>query len=157
MPEPDPRRADGAALRRVVAQAAATAGCVAAGLTLLDGGDLAVLVASSPLAERMEEAQWAARQGPGPDAVGHLQVFNVGSPRAARSWPRFADAAERDGIRSCLAVPIISGGRALGSLVLYAAEDGAFEGVEQVALHHAHLAAQAVAGLQPAAASPAAS
>lgn len=153
---PGPQGRDGAALRRVAEQAAARARCVAAGVTLVDGDDLAVLIGSSPLGEELEAAQWAARQGPGLDAIRQLQVFNVGSLRLARAWPRFAEAVERAGVRSCLAVPITAGGRALGSLALYSEQEAAFEGGEQVGLHFAQLAAQAAA-LWPTTASPAAS
>lgn len=141
---PEPERAQDEALRLVAEQACAEAGCVAAGVTVVRGDDDARVIGSSLLGHQLEQAQWEAGQGPGLDAIGQLQVFNVSCLVTTPSWPAFVPLAISRGVRSSLAVPIILRGRALGALDLYSLEGGAFEGVEQVGLHFATEAALAL-------------
>lgn len=144
LPLPVPEGTEEHMLRLVADQACAATGCVAAGVTVVRSEGPALLVGSSLLGIQLEEAQSAAGHGPGLDAIGQLQVFNVACLATARSWPTFAPQAVARGIRSCLAVPIIMRGRALGALDLYADKPGAFEGIEQVGLHFAREAALAL-------------
>lgn len=138
LPATDSGETEQDALRLVARQACAQARGAAAGITIVrGGGDAPLMVATSLLSRQLEGSQWAAGQGPGLDAIRQLQVFNVADLRTTSSWPVFAALASAWGVRSCLAVPIILGGRALGSLDLYARQAGAFEGVEQVGLHFA--------------------
>ena len=144
LPAPDFGGTAEEALRLVAQQVCAHARCTAAGITVVRGGDAPLIVATSLLSRQLEDAQWAAGEGPGLDAIRQLQVFNVADLLATSSWPAFAALATTRGVRSSLAVPIILRGRALGSLDLYASQPDAFEGVEQLGLHFATEAALAL-------------
>ncbi|HEX2700754.1 MAG TPA: GAF domain-containing protein [Acidimicrobiales bacterium] len=145
LPLPVSEPADEYALRRVAEQAASAAGCSAAGVTIVRPQGRPVLVGTSILGLELEATQWDAGEGPGLDAMGQLQVFNVACLVTAQSWPDFVPRALGRGIRSCLAVPIILRGRAVGALDLYSLETDAFVGFEQVGLHFAGEAAMALA------------
>lgn len=148
LPAPDSGDTEQDALRLVARQACAHARGAAAGITVVQGSDSPLMVATSLLSRQLEDSQWASGQGPGLEAIRQLQVFNVGDLRTTSSWPVFAALATAWGVRSCLAVPIILGGRALGSLDLYARQVGAFDGGEQIGLHFAAEAALAMSQLQ---------
>lgn len=145
---PVPEGAEEHLLRRIADQACAATACVAAGVTVVRPAGPALLVGTSLLGIQLEEAQSDAGHGPGLDAIGQLQVFNVACLASARSWPGFVPQAVGRGIRSCLAVPVVLRGRALGALDLYADRPGAFEGIEQVGLYFAGEVALALAGIE---------
>lgn len=141
-PRPDPRD-----LRLVVDDARSSmAGCRAASLAVVRGEEAVMVVGTSALGRRLEEAQWAAGHGPGIDALRQLQVFNVASLASAPAWPEFTELALAQGVRSTLAVPVTAGGRALGVLNLYSADVDAFSGREPIALRYASDAASMLAG-----------
>jgi GAF domain-containing protein len=117
--------------------------CTGAAITVISGLP-AQIVGTSLLATRLDQAQWASGQGPGLDAVHQLQVFNVADLGAARSWPEFTGLALGRGVASCLAVPIIWRGRALGALNLYSESADGFAGQERLGLQ---LAADAAVAL----------
>lgn len=133
------------AIRRVVEEVTAgVAPCSSAAVTLVHGDKPVLVVGSSLLGHRLEQAQWDSGHGPGLDAIRQFQVFNVASLAATTSWPAFARLALSHGVRSTLAVPITLRDRVLGVLNLYSSEDEAFAGNEQVGLHHASRAALAL-------------
>jgi hypothetical protein len=148
LPLPVPDEVEEHALRLVAEHARATAGCAAAGLTVVRAEGLPLILGTSLLGTELEQAQWDAGDGPGLDAIGQLQVFNVGSLATARSWPLFAQQAVARSVGSCLAVPIILRGRARGALDLYATEPDGFEGAERVALRFAAEAAVALSEIE---------
>jgi len=134
LPVPKSEGAEEQTLRLVAEKARSRAGCGAAGVTLLRGDDSAVVVGTSLVGRQLEQAQWEAGNGPGLDAMRQLQVFNVACLVTTTSWPDFISQAVSRGVRSCLAVPIILRGRALGALDLYSFEPAGFEGAERVGL-----------------------
>lgn len=144
LPAPDSGDNEQDALRLVARQACVHARGAAAGITMVRGSEPPLMVATSLLSRQLQDSQWAAGEGPGLEAIRQLQVFNVSDLRTTSSWPVFRALATAWGVRSCLAVPIILRGRALGSLDLYARQAGAFEGVEQIGLHFATEAALAL-------------
>ena len=148
LPLPVPDEIEEHTLRLVAEQACSTAGCDAAGVTVVWPDGMPLIVGTSLLGAQLEQAQWDSGDGPGLDAIGQLQVFNVDSLASARAWSLFVQYALTRGIRSCLAVPIILRGRALGSLDLYSTEPAAFEGAERVGLHFASEAAVALSELE---------
>lgn len=139
LPTVDGTRAD--ALRLVAEEACAAAGCAAAGVTVVDGDEV-IVVGASPLGRRLVQEQWAAGEGPGLDAMRHLQPFNVAFLATATSWPAFASFVVAQGVRSSLALPITLRGRALGALDLYSFEVEGFKGAEPMGLHFAAEAAR---------------
>lgn len=140
------------ALRQLVEEARVLVrGCCGAAISV---GSVppARIVGTSPLATRLDEAQWASGRGPGLDAIHQLQVFNVADLDAARSWPEFTRMALVRGVASCLAVPITWRGRALGALNLYSQRADGFAGQERLGLQ---LAADAAVALSASAVEPA--
>lgn len=140
---------DGDGLRLVVEELrSSTPGCAAAAVSVVKGDDPVAVVGTSRLGRQLEEAQWAARRGPAVDAIRQLQVFNVSCLSTARSWPEFTRVALGRGVLSTLAVPVTSGGRAIGVLNLYSNERDAFDGREPVAVRYASRAAALLAGVE---------
>ncbi|HVM02899.1 MAG TPA: hypothetical protein VM263_09540, partial [Acidimicrobiales bacterium] len=93
-----PSAADAHELRLVVDDVRSSmAGCRAASLTVVRGEEAVMVVGTSALGRRLEEAQWAAGHGPGIDALRQLQVFNVASLASARAWPEFTELALAQG------------------------------------------------------------
>jgi len=142
--EPDEHHA----LRLVAEQAASAVGCAAAGVTVVRPHGPPLLTGTALLGAQLEEEQWDAGDGPGLDAMGQLQVFNVARLVDAQSWPGFVAHAVSRGVRSCLAVPIVLRGRALGALDLYSVDPDAFDGFEQMGLHFAGEAALTLARVE---------
>ncbi|MGI8685025.1 MAG: GAF domain-containing protein [Acidimicrobiales bacterium] len=148
LPLPVPEEVGEHTLRLVAEQACSTAGCVAAGVTVMRPEGLPLIVGTSLLGAQLEQTQWDAGDGPGLDAIGQLQVFNVTCLATARSWSLFVRHAAAHGVRSCLAVPIILRGRALGVLDLYSTEPAGFDGSERIGLHFAGEAAVALSEIE---------
>jgi len=148
LPLPKPEEVEEQALRLVAERACSVTGCAAAGATVVRAKGTPLILGTSLLGAQTEQAQWDSGHGPGLDAIGQLQVFNVASLATARSWSLFVQYAIARGVRSCLAVPIILRGRALGALNLYSTEPAAFDGAEQVGLHFAGEAALALSRIQ---------
>lgn len=126
----------------------AIVGCDSVAVSAVVGEQPVMVVGTDLLGCQLEQAQWSAGRGPGIDAIRHLQLFNVESLAAARSWPEFTRIALGRGVRSTLAVPVTAGGRSLGVLNLYSSEPGAFTGREPVAIRHASEAAALLAGVE---------
>ncbi len=145
---PVPEEVEEQTLRLVAEQACSAAGCVAAGVTVVRPEGLPLILGTSLLGAQMARAQWDSGDGPGIDAIGQLQVFNVACLATARSWSLFVRQAIARGVASCLAVPIILRGRALGALDLYSTEPAAFDGAEQLGLHFASEAAAALSQIE---------
>lgn len=148
LPLPVPEEVGELTLRLVAEQACSAAGCVAAGVTVVRPEGSPLILGTSLLGAQMERAQWDSGDGPGLDAIGQLQVFNVACLATARSWSLFVHQATARGVASCLAVPIILRGRALGALDLYSTEPAAFEGAERAGLHFASEAAVALSQIE---------
>lgn len=140
---------DDRTLRLVAEQARTQAGCLAAGVTVVEQGAPALVVGTSLLGHQLEQVQWDLGQGPGMEAMRQLQVFNVACLATSRSWPDFVASALSRGVRSTLAVPVILRGRALGALDFYSDRPDGFEDAERVALHFAGEVAAALATLEP--------
>lgn len=148
LPLPVPEEVEEHMLRLVAEQACSAAGCVAAGMTLVRPEGSPLILGTSLLGDQLERAQWDSLDGPGLDAIRQLQVFNVACLASALSWSLFVHHATARGVASCLAVPIILRGRALGALDLYSTEPAGFDGAEQVGLHFASEAAVALSQIE---------
>lgn len=133
------------ALRRVAEEALDQfPSSAAAGVAVVGDDTPRLLVGTSLLAQQLEAAQWELGDGPGVDAMHHLQVFNVPCLTATTSWPEFSKLATSRGVRSNLSVPITWRGRAVGALTLYSPERDAFAGHEVIGLRSAAAAALAL-------------
>ena len=84
LPLPVPEEVGELTLRLVAEQACSAAGCVAAGVTVVRPEGSPLILGTSLLGAQMERAQWDSGDGPGLDAIGQLQVFNVACLATAR-------------------------------------------------------------------------
>jgi GAF domain-containing protein len=106
-------------------------GCDAVGVTVVldDRPHTAAYTTASTL--EIDAVQYAVGDGPCLDAFRNRRENLVDLATALDRWPLFAaEAARDDGIRSLFALPLVSGGQALGALNLYAYAPGAFDGIE---------------------------
>jgi GAF domain-containing protein len=81
---------------------------------------------TDPLAAHADEVQYQTGEGPCLHAVRHRERVHIDDTTRHDRWPRFCRQAESLGIRSCLAVPLITDGEPAGALNLYARRPHAF-------------------------------
>jgi GAF domain-containing protein len=97
------------------------------GMALRQRGRMPVTVAcTDPAAAEADNVQFQTGDGPCLHALRHGQLVRVDDTLTHDRWPRFARQAASSGIRSCLAVPLITDGEPVGALTLYARWPGAF-------------------------------
>ncbi len=94
-------------------------GCDAADLTLLPDGIPRTMAATDHRATTLDDAQYAAGDGPCLDAARHQHVNLVGSTLSDERWPHFCTEATRLGILSALAMPLQARDVPVGALNLY--------------------------------------
>lgn len=105
-------------------------GCAHAGVTLLDGERPVTAASTDPVVLAIDQQQYAVGDGPCLDAVRRCTINRVDERDAEQRWPEFTEAAERLGIRSFLAAPLVAHGRGVGALNLYGAEPDAFDALD---------------------------
>jgi GAF domain-containing protein len=119
-------------LQRVADLAARTIpDCDSAGLTLVEHGRASTAAATDRRTLAVDEAQYAAGDGPCLQAYRTGEVQRVASGSARVRFPAFAAAAEKAGIRSFLAAPLVVRGGGIGSLNLYSTADHGFAEVDE--------------------------
>jgi ANTAR domain-containing protein/GAF domain-containing protein len=147
----EPAVANPAARRELLETAVQLAGTVtgdSAGCSVtetFDGG-YRTPVSSNSLALELDEAQYAADDGPCIAACRDGQLHSITTMEAERQYPQFTAAAEQHGVRSSLSLPL-SGARRASALNLYAANESAFESPRSRAT--AELLARCIARLLP--------
>jgi GAF domain-containing protein len=99
-------------------------------MTMRSGGRPVTVACSDPVAERVDEVQYELDQGPCLHAMRDGHTVQIEDTADNARWPEFERRAAAQGIRSCLALPLSSGGDRLGALNLYARRASAF-GAEQ--------------------------
>jgi GAF domain-containing protein len=92
--------------------------CDLASVTMITDGRPSTPVHTDPEADDLDRAQYRSERGP------CLQAYDVrGAVRRTITddgpWPEFAAEAEKSGVRSVLAVPLVASDRPLGALNLY--------------------------------------
>src|SRR6202034_1886355 len=113
-------------LAQVVETAVATIeGCDFAGLFLVDKDVITTAVHTDPFVVEVDALQQQLAEGPCLDAVRQRLIFYVDDLSDDARWPHFAPQAFAAGVRSVLALPLITNGR-LGALNLYARYPSAF-------------------------------
>jgi hypothetical protein len=122
-------------------------GTVGCSLTEIDGAGYRTPVSSSPLALRLDQAQYAESSGPCVSAVRDRQVQRVDAIGADDRWPVFAAAALGHGVRSSLSYPV-AGTAHPTALNVYSTVDAAFDSARSVAV--AGLLARCIGALSPA-------
>ena len=97
------------------------------GMTFRQRGRTPVTAAcTDPLAAAADDVQYQTGDGPCLHALRHAQPVRIDDMARHGRWPRFARQAMSLGIRSCLAMPLITDGEPVGALNLYARRPGAF-------------------------------
>jgi GAF domain-containing protein len=98
------------------------------GMTLRQRGRPAATAAcTDPLASQADEVQYQTGDGPCLHAIRSGELVHIRDVAGHDRWPRFCRQAASLGIRSCLAVPLITAGEPIGALNLYARRPFAFE------------------------------
>lgn len=111
-----------------------------------NGNEVVTLMATDPLAEAVNEAQFSVRQGPCFDTLYKQRTIRLSDLRSETRWPNFTEAAGRLGVGSMLAVQLFVHDGDLGVLNLLSKDVGAFvDESEDVALLFATHAAVAMA------------
>jgi GAF domain-containing protein len=119
-------------LQRVADLAARTIpDCDSAGLTLVEHNRPSTAAATDRRTLTVDEAQYAAGDGPCLQAYRTGTVQRVASGTAKVRFPAFAAAAEKAGIHSFLAAPLLVRGEGIGSLNLYSTADHGFAEVDE--------------------------
>jgi transcriptional regulator with GAF, ATPase, and Fis domain len=101
-------------------------GGMACGMTMEPDGRLVTVACSDPLAARVDEFQYELDDGPCLSAIRDGKVVRIEDTAEQKRWPEFEARAASHGIRSCLALPLNTDGRAVGVLNLYARAARAF-------------------------------
>jgi GAF domain-containing protein len=93
--------------------------CDMASVTMINDGRPSTPVQTDPEAGDLDSAQYRSGRGPCLDAYRARRVVRGAIPAHADRWPEFTAPAERAGVRSVLAVPLMVNDRPLGALNLY--------------------------------------
>jgi len=101
-------------------------GGLCCGMTLRSAGGPVTAACSDPLASQVDEIQYQLDDGPCLHAMRHGHLVRIEDTANAERWPKFEEQATTQGIRSCLALPLIADGKPVGALNLYARAAAAF-------------------------------
>jgi len=91
------------------------------------------VIATSPIAERLEELQFTLGEGPSPEAAAQdrpVLVADLAADVNQRRWPGFLAAVGAHDIAAIFAFPVSSGGARVGVLTVYRAVTGNLSGPE---------------------------
>jgi transcriptional regulator with GAF, ATPase, and Fis domain len=118
------------------------AGC--AKISVIDGGRLCSIAATSQLASALDRAQQAAGQGPCLDAISARKLIRCDDLGNDGRWPRFADTATTAGVRSVLSCPMDIRGSSAATFSLFSFRAHTFgiesEAITAVLANHAAIA-----------------
>jgi len=120
-------------------------GDVEASVTRLDGHRPTTVAATGQLASTLDEAQYAAGQGPCLHAATTGELTEIADTRTDARWTHFRQRALDHGIRSSLSLPLAAWADGTGSLNVYARTSAAFDDRARTAA--TRLAAQAAVAL----------
>jgi len=112
------------------------AAATAVSVTVLTDTETAwTCTATDETAVALDQAQYAAGQGPCLEAARTRCPVRAGVDEIRDRWPEFADAAEGVGMRSYLSAPLVLGDESvLGSLNLYGRTAEAFDQIDEALL-----------------------
>jgi GAF domain-containing protein len=105
-------------------------GCDFAGLFVMKGNVVTAPVITDPIVREIDALQNKAGEGPCLDAIAHAAMVYADDLETDARWPTFGPAANRQGVRSALALPLIDNG-AIGAINLYARYPAAFGVVDR--------------------------
>ncbi len=114
-------------LQRVAELACATiVGCGSAGVSILENSKVSTAAATDDFALKIDHDQYENREGPCLQALSTQEVVKVDDVASDARWPRFAEAAARDGLGSVLSLPLSVGEQPAGALNLYSKTPNSF-------------------------------
>ncbi|MFW5470642.1 GAF and ANTAR domain-containing protein [Knoellia sp. CPCC 206435] len=105
-------------------------GCDEVGITLLLDNRPSTAAYTTVTTLEIDSVQYQLDEGPCLDAARLRREFVASFAEPDDRWPRFSAAVRRDGVQSCLALPLISGEQCVGALNLYGNEPRAFDAFE---------------------------
>ncbi|WP_353952008.1 GAF and ANTAR domain-containing protein [Knoellia sp. S7-12] len=111
-------------------------GCDEVGITLLVDGRPSTVAYTTVTTLEIDAVQYQLDEGPCLEAARtQTEVLaslggELGEGSADARWPHFAEAVRRDGMRSLLALPLVSGDVCVGALNLYGHAPDAFAAFE---------------------------
>ncbi|MFI9008337.1 ANTAR domain-containing response regulator [Actinosynnema sp. NPDC053489] len=131
--------ADGQTLKEALQQLAESASRVIpdaenVSVTAVDPDGASTVAATDEKVLAVDADQYEAGDGPCLEAARTLRPVRATVESGRRKWPRFADAAERAGVRAYLSTPIVLEDEMLGSLNLYSSNDRAFDPFDEALL-----------------------
>jgi GAF domain-containing protein len=105
---------------------AAIPGADGAGLTLLEVGHGDTIVASAPFVAEVDAIQYGIEEGPCITAAREGRTVRSGELSADVQWPRFGPKVAGLGVHSVLSLPLMTPGRVVGAMNVYAHPHNAF-------------------------------
>ncbi|MFC7485338.1 ANTAR domain-containing protein [Knoellia sp. CPCC 206453] len=112
------------AVRRIVT------GCDEVGITLLVDGRASTAAYTTVTTLEIDAVQYQLDQGPCLEAARTQTEVIASLGEADERWPQFAQAVRSDGMRSLMAMPLVSDGDCVGALNLYGSAVQAFDRFE---------------------------
>jgi GAF domain-containing protein len=101
-------------------------GCEEAGISLLQNHTVDTPASFGQLAARCDKLQEQLGEGPCITALLEADIIRIDDVAADQRWPRFAEAAAAEGVRSMLACRLATQRDKLGALNMYSTRTGAF-------------------------------
>ena len=105
--------------------------CDLASVTMVTDGRPSTPVHTDPLAGDLDSAQYRSQRGPCLEAYDGRQVVREKIAENADRWPEFTAVAEKAGVRSVLAVPLVANDRTIGALNLYSRSDDCYDETDE--------------------------
>lgn len=99
--------------------AAATAGTLGAGVTVVDGHGKRSKATSNAAAEQADALQYELGEGPCLTAWATRDVVRVDDTRTDPRWPRWSEAVTALGVRSVLSAPLLAAEESIGAMKVY--------------------------------------
>jgi GAF domain-containing protein len=123
--------------------------CDLASVTMINDGRPSTPVQTDPLAADLDSVQYRSRRGPCLEAYQVGKIVRQKISERAERWPEFSTAAEKAGVHSVLAVPLVANDHAIGALNLYSKSPAGYdEAAEETARLFSQQAAVACANAE---------
>jgi GAF domain-containing protein len=101
-------------------------GADGAGMTVFDQGEADISARSARFVEQIDDVQFGLSEGPGITVAAEARTVRSGALGSEPRWPRFGPLAAALGVHSVLCLPLLSAGRVLGTVNVYAYRPEAF-------------------------------
>jgi anti-anti-sigma regulatory factor/GAF domain-containing protein len=102
-------------------------GADGAGLTLLQAGEAATVVASAPFVAEVDSIQYRINEGPCITSTARARTVRSGRLQTDPQWPHFGPRIEHLGVHSALSIPLLTPEGVLGAMTVYAYATDAFD------------------------------